>query len=55
VQKPNYEFARRQKELKKKKKQEEKRLRKLNRSKDPSEIPFETENPAAPESAEPKV
>ncbi len=35
MQKPNYEFAKRQKELKKKKKNEEKRLRKLNKVKDP--------------------
>ena len=36
VQKPNYEFAKRQKELKRQKKYEEKRLRKLSK---PNEQP----------------
>jgi len=34
MRKTNYEFAKRQKELKKQKKNEEKRLRKLNKSKE---------------------
>ena len=34
MMKPNYGFAKRQKELKRQKKNEEKRLRKLNKAKD---------------------
>lgn len=36
MKKPNYGFAKRQKEMKKKQKQEEKKLRKLNKSQDES-------------------
>ena len=53
MQKPNYEFAKRQKELKRQKKNEEKRLKKLNKSQgeagaqqdDPSIIKIEPVKP----------
>ena len=53
MQKPNYEFAKRQKQMKKQKKNEEKRMRKLNKSKeqtdglqdDPSIIKVEPTEP----------
>jgi hypothetical protein len=35
MQKPNYEFVKRQKEMKKKRKNEEKLLRKLNKANEP--------------------
>jgi len=53
MKKPNYGFAKRQKELKKQKKNEEKRLRRLNKSKETDETPQDP-TLVAPVTNEPK-